>query len=97
MSTIRKTLAALTISTVMAFSGLVGAQESISDPKMKELIEMIKLEMAQHTGMQAYYNDETQVVTLSGFAEDRAYVDNLITKLESFDHVKEVRSSISFD
>ena len=71
------------------------AQESISDPELKKVIEMIKLEMAQHTGIQAYYDEESKVVTLSGVAEDQAYVSSLITKLKAFDHVKEVRSSVT--
>lgn len=96
MKNMKKILSALAISSAVAFSSMAVSQESISDPEMKKVIEMIKLEIAQHTGMQAYYDAESQIVTLSGFAEDRAYVGNLVTKLESFDHVKEVRNSISF-
>ncbi len=94
MINLRKSLTVLAISTVIAVSGQVGAQESISDPELKKVIEMIKLEIAQHTGIQAYYDEKSKVVTLSGVAEDRAYVSSLIAKLKSFDHVKEVRSSI---
>ena len=97
MNSLKKSLTALAISSVIAFSSQTMAQESISDPELKKVIEMLKLEMAQHTGIQAYYDEESNVVTLSGILDDPAYVASLITKLKSMDHIKGVRSSITHD
>lgn len=99
MLNVRNVLAVITLAAVISFSGHVSAQatvaKSITDAEMIKTIEAIKLEIAQHTGIQAYYDEKSQIVTLSGSTDDMAYVSGLISKLESFDHVKEVRSSIT--
>ena len=95
MKTLKRTLQVLSVASVISFSGMVGAQESLSNAEMRKIVEDLKLEMAQHVGVQAYYDEKKKMVTLSGFTDNPSYVANLIKKLESFEHVKEVRSSIS--
>ncbi len=95
MNNLRRTLTALAMSSVIMFSGHTMAQESITNEEMRTVVEMIKLEMAQHPGIQAYYNEENQTVLLSGYSDDTAYVNGLVTKLKSLPHVKDVRSTIT--
>lgn len=90
-------LAAIAVTCVMAFSGYASAQESIADADLRKVIEAIKLEIAQHPGIQAYYDEKTKIVTLSGSTDDTSFVSGLKSKLSSFDHIKEVRSSITGD
>ncbi len=97
MNNIRKILAAMAVSCVIAFSSQLSAQESITNVELRKVIESIKLEIAQHPGIQAYYDEKSKIVTLSGSTDDNSFVRGLISKLESFDHVKEVRSSVTKD
>ena len=87
MNRLNKALAAAGIAVTMGLSGIAAATDV-------KVIEAIKLEVRQHTGVTGSYDPETQIVTLSGSVDDMATFGNLVARIKKLDNVKGVRSSV---
>lgn len=90
MNKLNKALATAGIALTIGLSGVAYATDA-------KVVEAIKLEVRQHTGVTGSYDPETQIVTLSGFVEDMATFGELVSRIKKLDHVKGVRSSVFHD
>ncbi len=88
--TARKFVTASVLSIVMGFSS-----HAFADDALQKIIESIKTELAQHTGVIGGFDRERGVVTLSGHTDDQAGIDRIIAKIKSLEGVNEVRSSVT--
>lgn len=86
MKILRNTLIAAGAAVTMAVSTLAFADAST--------VEAIKLEVRQLTGVTGSYDPDTKTVTLSGFVEDMATFNELISRIKKLDNVDNVRSSV---
>ncbi len=85
----RKLIIAGALSLTVGFS-----TQAVSDEALVRLINSIKVELAQHTGIIGGFDPKTGIVTLSGTTRNMSAVKTVIDKIKSIDGVTEVRSSI---
>lgn len=67
-----------------------------ADEALQKIVESIKTEMAQLTGVMGGFNRESGIATLSGHTNDRAAFNSIVAKIKKLEGVKEVRSSVTF-
>lgn len=89
---IRRTIAATVISTALGVSSFVLADD---DDDVTKLVQQIKVELAQHTGIIGGVDEESGIVTLSGSTEDVAGFRAIVKRIESIEGVTEVLSSVT--
>ncbi len=77
----------------IAWSTFAFAEKTVD---REQMIKAVQVEIAQHTGVSGNYNEETQIVTLSGTSNDRAGFEAIVARIKKIEGVKEVRSSVSF-
>jgi len=82
--------------TASALFVMVGMSSfAIADEDLQRIIESIKTELAQHTGVIGGFDRKHGVVTLSGHTDDAANLEVIIKKIKSLEGVNQVYNNVT--
>lgn len=88
----KKLIAASALSVMMGMSSF-----AVADEALQKIIDSIKTELAEHTGVMGGFDRKHGVVTLSGHTSDIAGLNDIIAKIKSLDGVNEVYNNVTRD